>query len=248
MSDARAAWLPPAQSLRHHPDALAGGIGVAESGCSDRRPIAARDTRLAGRAADWLIRRRASPDAISATGMACGLAAGLCLAATPLPGPAAGPLWLAAAALVQLRLAANLLDGMVAIGRGVASPLGELWNEVPDRVSDTAILLGLGVAAGSVALGLAAGLAAMATAYVRCAARAAGAPSDFRGPMAKQHRMALVTGVALLCGLAPPAWWPEAAGLGPAGLALAAITALSLLTAARRLAAAAQALGRRDTA
>lgn len=199
---------------------------------------------LAGRIAGWLVRRRASPDAISAAGMGCGLLAGGCFAATAAPDAGPAP-WLLGAALVQLRLAANLLDGMVAIGRGVASPLGELWNEVPDRVSDTAILLGLGVAAGSVALGLAAALAAMATAYVRCAARAAGAPSDFRGPMAKQHRMALVTGLALFCGLAPGPWWPEAAGLGPVGLALAAIAAFSLLTAARRLAAAARALGRR---
>ena len=48
----------------------------------------------------------------------------------------------------RLRLLANLLDGMVAIGRGIASPVGELFNEVPDRVSDTAVLLGLGVAGG----------------------------------------------------------------------------------------------------
>ena len=98
---------------------------------------------------------------------------------------------------------ANLLDGMVAIGRGVASPVGELFNEVPDRVSDTAVLVGLGVAAGSVWLGLAAALAAMATAYVRTTARAAGAPSDFGGPMAKQHRMALVTALALWCAVIP---------------------------------------------
>lgn len=216
---------------------------MTSAGGEDRRPIAARDTRLAARVAGWLVRRQASPDAISAAGMVCGVLAGLCFAAAA--GPDTGPApWLLGAALVQLRLAANLLDGMVAIGRGVASPLGELWNEVPDRVSDTAILLGLGLAAGSLALGLAAAMAAMATAYVRTAARAAGAPSDFRGPMAKQHRMALATGVALFCGLAPRSWWPEAAGLGPAGLALAAIAALSLLTAARRLAAAARALGR----
>ena len=46
--------------------------------------------------------------------------------------------WLCGAVLVQLRLLANVLDGMVAVGRGVASPVGELYNEIPDRVSDTA--------------------------------------------------------------------------------------------------------------
>jgi hypothetical protein len=61
--------------------------------------------------------------------------------------------------------------------------------------------------------------------------------------MAKRHRMALVTALALWCGLAPAGWWPAAAGgLGPVALVLAAIAALSLLTAARRLARAARAL------
>jgi phosphatidylglycerophosphate synthase len=80
------------------------------------------------------------------------------------PG-AAPPLWLAGALLTQLRLLANLLDGMVAIGRGIAiaSPAGELFNEVPDRVSDSAVFLRLGVAGGNLTLGLAATLAAMAT-------------------------------------------------------------------------------------
>jgi phosphatidylglycerophosphate synthase len=119
---------------------------------------------------------------------------------------------------------------MVAIGRGIASPAGELFNEVPDRVSDTAVFLGLGVAAGDVALGLAAALAAMATAYVRAVGKAAGAPSDFRGPMAKQHRMALVTGLAVWCAIMPAAW---SAGL-PA-VALWIILALSLVTTWRRL-------------
>lgn len=129
----------------------------------DRRPIAARDWVVAERLAAWLVRRRASPNAISLAGMGCGLAAGLAFAATAtaaMPEGAGRGLWLLGAVLVQLRLLANLLDGMVAVGRGIASQPGELFNEVPDRVSDTAVLLGLGVAAGSPALGLAAALAA----------------------------------------------------------------------------------------
>lgn len=210
-------------------------------GSGDRRPIAARETAPAQRVAAWLIRAEASPDAISALGMLAGLAAGLAFAATAWTDD--GPwLWVAGAVLAQLRLLANLLDGMVAVGRGVASPLGELWNEVPDRVSDTAVLVGLGIAAGNVALGLAAALAAMATAYVRTAARAAGAPSDFRGPMAKQQRMALATVLALLCAVMPPAWWRSVLGFDPIALVLLVITLLSVLTALRRLAGAAAAL------
>jgi phosphatidylglycerophosphate synthase len=198
----------------------------------DRRPIAARSLGVTQRVAAALVARGASPNGISVAGMAAGLLAGLAFAAIAwLPGGAAA-FWLLGAALVQARLAANLLDGMVAIGRGVASPVGELYNEVPDRVSDTAVLVGLGVAAGSVALGLAAALAAMLTAYVRTAARAGGAPSDFRGPMAKQHRMALVTALALLCGIAPFTPDQEA---GAAWGVLLVVALGSVATAWRRL-------------
>jgi len=79
-------------------------------------------------------------------------------------------------------------------------------------------------------LGLAAALAAMATAYARAVGKAAGAPSDFRGPMAKQHRMALVTAVAVFCALAPVAWSAPLPGL-----ALWAILLLSIFTCWRRL-------------
>jgi phosphatidylglycerophosphate synthase len=203
----------------------------------DRRPIAARELGVMQRAAGWLVRRRASANGISLAGMGAALLAGGCFAAVPhLPG-AAWALWLLGAALVQVRLLANLLDGMVAIGRGIASPVGELFNEVPDRVSDTAVLAGLGWAAGQPALGLGAALAAMATAYVRAVGRAAGAPSDFRGPMAKQHRMAVATAVAVSCALAPAAW---SAPVPAAALWL--ILAGALLTAARRLLGTARAL------
>ncbi|WP_338148329.1 CDP-alcohol phosphatidyltransferase family protein [Neoroseomonas eburnea] len=206
---------------------------------ADRRPIAARNLGATQKVAAWLVARGASPNGISLAGMAAGLGAGLAFAATDwLPG-GAWLFWLLGAALVQARLMANLFDGMVAIGRGVASPVGELFNEVPDRVSDTAVLLGLGVAAGSVALGLAAALAAMATAYVRTTARAAGAPSDFCGPMAKQHRMALATALGVWCAVVPAAW---SGGAWAPWTVLAVILAGSLATAWRRLARAAAAL------
>ena len=140
---------------------------------------------------------------------------------------------------MQARLMANLLDGMVAIGRGLASASGELFNEVPDRVSDTAVLVGLGWAAGQLALGLAAALAAMATAYVRAIGKGLGQPSDFSGPMAKQQRMALVTFLAVACAVLPAGWvagWPR--------FALWLVTLGALLTAARRLAHISRALRR----
>lgn len=193
---------------------------------TDRRPIAARRLRWAEAMANWLIRRGASPNAISVAGMVAALAAGAVFAIAPEHRL----LWLLGAALVQLRLVANMLDGMVALGRGVSSRLGEVFNEVPDRVADTAILAGLGIGAAQPWLGLAAALAAMATAYVRAVGRSLGAGSDFCGPGAKQHRMAIVTVAAVWCCIA----WGRWAAPVPRG-ALWLIVALATLTAARRL-------------
>ncbi|AZI43359.1 CDP-alcohol phosphatidyltransferase family protein [Deinococcus psychrotolerans] len=205
----------------------------------DRRPIAARDSGVMQRLAAWLILRRASANDISLLGMGAALLAGGCFALVPSLPQATWVWWLLGAALVQLRLLANLLDGMVAIGRGVASPVGELFNEVPDRVSDTTILLGLGWAAGELSLGLGAALAAMTTAYIRAVGRSAGAPSDFRGPLAKPQRMALVTLAAVWCAVTPATW-----SAAVPTLALWVILLGAALTAARRLTGISQALRR----
>ena len=194
---------------------------------ADRRPIAARQLGATVAVAGWLVRLGASPNAISLAGMACAVAAAVLFAG----GADRVAPWLGGALLVQARLVANMLDGMVAVGRGVASPLGEVFNEVPDRVSDTAVFAGLGVAAGQPWLGLAVALAAMATAYVRVVGKACGTASDFCGPMAKQHRMAVVTAVAVWCAFAPPHLaQPVLTG------SLWLVLILAAATAARRLA------------
>lgn len=210
----------------------------------DRRPIRSRDTRLAQRLAQALINRRVGPNTISVAGMLAGIAAGMSLAATAWWPAGERACWLLAAVLIQLRLLANLLDGMVAIGAGIASPLGELYNEVPDRVSDSAVLVGLGFAAGGEPwLGFLAALLAMATAYVRAVGKAAGVGSDFRGPMAKQQRMFVVTLAALWLGVLPAATRPQVGGSSLPALALTVISLGSLLTAVRRLRGIARKLG-----
>jgi phosphatidylglycerophosphate synthase len=178
-----------------------------------------------------LIRAGASPNAISVDGMLAAIVAGVCFAFAPrAAGWGSIALWLLGALLIQARLVANMLDGMVALGRGVASPVGELFNDVPDRVSDSAVLIGIGCAAGDLTLGLGAALAAMATAYVRVLGRSIGAPSEFGGPMAKQHRMALLTALAVLECFTPASWT-----MTIAAAALWIILLLSLVTTARRL-------------
>ena len=207
----------------------------------ERRPIAARQWQLSQRIADWLARSGASPNGISVAGAIFGIAGGLAFAGTALWPDWAWLLWLVAAAMMQLRLQCNLYDGMVAIATGRASPVGELYNDVPDRISDSAFFIGAGYAAGGhVVLGYAAALAAMFTAYVRAVGKAGGAKQEFCGPMAKQHRMALLTVVAVYCALAPKSWQPSwgtspELTFGIPAIALAVITLGSIVTAARRL-------------
>ena len=114
--------------------------------------------------------------------------------------------WVFGAVFVQLRLLANLYDGMVAVLREVASPVGELFNEVPDRVSDAATLIGFGYATGSdPMLGFVAAIFAIFLAYLRAQGKVAGANQEFCGPMAKQQRMATVTIAAIACAVVPSA-------------------------------------------
>jgi phosphatidylglycerophosphate synthase len=201
----------------------------------DRRPLASRDTALARRACRALVARGVSPNAISVFGMFIGIAAGMALALPPILPAWERPLWLVAAVAIQLRLLCNLLDGMVAVESGRVSATGELFNEVPDRVADTAVLVGLGMACGQTLLGLATALLAMATAYVRALGKSLTGSSDFCGPMAKPHRMFLVTVVALYLGLAPHGWQPNLAGWRLPEGTLLLIAVGSGLTALRRL-------------
>lgn len=204
---------------------------------TERRPIQARGWAIWRKTSTAMARAGVSPNAVSVAGMIFGLFAGAAFASTALvDGPLVRVGWGLAALGIQLRLLANLLDGMVAIESGKASPVGELYNEVPDRVSDAGTLVGAGYAALSdPTLGFVAALAAVFCAYVRAMGKAAGAPNDYCGPMAKQHRMALMTGVALWHALAPADWQPiwEGRGVVAAGLAIVAVGAG--LTAVRRL-------------
>ncbi len=200
---------------------------TADDPLANRRPLAARRLPAMQRLAAGLARAGVAPNAISAAGIAFAVLAALALLATP-GRPA---LWLLAAALVQLRLLANLLDGLVAVEGGLGAPTGPLWNEVPDRLEDTAILAAFGAAAGTPTLGLWTALAAVACAYVRQVGGALGQPQAFLGPMAKQHRMAAVTAGALL-GFATAL--AGAATALPA-LVLWAILLGTLATIARRL-------------
>src|SRR6266487_2491736 len=204
----------------------------------DRRPIATRNRKWAQAATTWLAARNVSPNAISIAGMCACIVAGIALGVTSIADYRI--LWLIAALGAQLRLTANMLDGMIALASGRASKVGELYNEVPDRISDAAVFIGAGFAwGGNIALGYIATILAIFTAYVRAAGKIAGAPNEFCGPMAKQHRMLVITLIGLYSAVTPSSWQAisfNSSKIGLMSLGLAVIILGSIITVIRRLA------------
>lgn len=189
-----------------------------------------------------LAARRVSPNAISMFGMACAAGAAVCLGLTEDLTVRDRLLFAGAAALIQLRLLANLLDGMVAIEGRLQSPTGELFNEVPDRISDVLVLVGAGYATGgSQVLGWLASVLALFVAYIRLVGQSLGFAPDYSGPMAKQQRMFLITAASFSMCVLPAKWLPtqsmteSSIQLQPMWLALALIIVGCAVTVARRL-------------
>jgi phosphatidylglycerophosphate synthase len=184
------------------------------TGNGGRRPLRTRSAPWAQALARMLGRAGLTPNAISAIGVLFAMAGA---AAFLLVGESRW-WWLGGALGIQLRLLANMLDGLVAVEGGKASATGPLFNELPDRVEDALLLIAAGYAAGTPELGYGATILAFGTAYVRAAGGALGFAQDFVGPMAKQHRMFVLTVGAALSPLMPDlpamqaALWLIAAG------------------------------------
>jgi phosphatidylglycerophosphate synthase len=218
---------------------------MSAPGLENRRPLKSRGTGWARASAAALARAGATPDGISAAGVAFAvIGAGLFLWAGGATAPLRAGLLIGAGVCIQLRLLCNLLDGMVAMEHGRGSPSGPIWNELPDRIADALFLVGAGYCAWGAGWSIAeplgwtcAWLAAL-TAYVRELGRGLGMAADFSGPMAKPHRMAALT---LTCAVAAaePLWgWKGQAilvGLGVIAVGTAVTVARRTLTLARRL-------------
>lgn len=206
---------------------------MTEPTADNRRPIAARGLASMQHIAAALARTGITPNAVSVASIVFAAAGAAALLYLPSPWGA-----LLCALGVQGRLLCNLFDGMIAIEGGKQSAVGALYNEVPDRIADSLLLLALGIAAGEPWLGWLAALLAALTAYIRTLGGALGQAQDFRGPMAKQQRMALMT---LACVLAPiELWWLQSRWC--LLVAVAIIAAGSALTCLTRLRAIAQRL------
>lgn len=127
-------------------------------------------------------------------------------------GGAHGWLFVLAAVCIQVRLLGNLLDGLIAIEGGRQTKVGELYNEIPDRIADVALLAAAGYASNhgewGAALGWSASVLSVMTAYIRAVGARRGQPQDFSGPQAKPHRMFLLTVACLLVFVEKWEAWP----------------------------------------
>jgi len=191
----------------------------------NRRPIAARDTGWARVLATRLAATHITPNQISLASVAFAA-----IGAGALAWQTNTVTLLVCAICIQLRLLCNLLDGMVAVEGGKSSALGRIYNEFPDRITDTLFIVALGYAAGIDWLGWLGALFAIGTAYVRVFGGSLGLVQDFRGPVAKQQRMALQT-AGCLAAIAESWWHPQRYALIAAA---ALIAAGSLITCATR--------------
>jgi phosphatidylglycerophosphate synthase len=204
---------PGIADLRRRPLAMS-GLGsidryIAQTGSamtgteSNRRPIAARGSAWARRFAAALARSAVTPNQISVASIMFAAIGAVLL----IYQPTASGLILCAMC-IQLRLICNLLDGMVAMEGGKASAVGKIYNEFPDRIADSLLIVAAGYACGYPWLGWLGALLAALTAYVRVFGGSLGFAQDFRGPLAKQQRMAVLT-VACVLGAAETFWHSE---------------------------------------
>ncbi len=159
---------------------------MSEYKLKDRRPIKKFFRLLGYGFVDVLVKWGVHPDTISYFSVVFALIAGIglyfCahidwfLLVAPLFG--------------FLRLYCNMIDGMVAVKANKCSARGEVINELPDRISDTVIFLGLGLS-GLVNIHIIYGVifGMLFGTYVGVLGKAVGVHRQFGGIMSKQNRM-----------------------------------------------------------
>ena len=106
---------------------------------SSRRPIAGMFRATARGAVNMAVRAGIHPDVFSYASIVAAGAAGILFWQS-----ARHPKYLIlGVAFALLRLWLNMFDGMVALAAGKASKKGEIINDLPDRVSDVVIFVGM---------------------------------------------------------------------------------------------------------
>lgn len=153
---------------------------------SSRRPIADLFRKTAHGAVRLCIRLNIHPDAVSYLSVVAAL-----MAMNLFLNAGGHPLMLLIGpAFLYLRLYCNMLDGMVALESGKASHRGEIINELPDRVSD--VLIFVGIAHSGLMnpfIGYWTAILALVVAYAGTLGDAVAGKREFGGLMSKQWRM-----------------------------------------------------------
>jgi phosphatidylglycerophosphate synthase len=153
---------------------------------TSRRPIAGVFRRTADLAVRLCLRFRIHADAVSYASMVAAAAAAISFwqsSRWPV-GLFLGPLF------CYVRLWFNMLDGMVAMAAGTASRRGELLNDLPDRISDVIIFVGVAHSGWcNPFLSYWTAIFALLTAYVGTFGQAVGGRREFAGVMSKPWRM-----------------------------------------------------------
>jgi phosphatidylglycerophosphate synthase len=153
---------------------------------TSHRPIAQVFRRTGDGATNLCVRLGIPPDAISYLSILAALAAALCF------WKSGRNTWLLIIAplFCYLRLWFNMLDGMVAVAAGKASARGEIVNDLPDRVSDVIIFVGVAHSHLMIPLiGYWTAIVSVLTAYVGLFGQAIGGRREFGGIMSKPWRM-----------------------------------------------------------
>ena len=128
---------------------------------ANRRPLTSRSTAWARGLTERAIKAGLTPNQISRLGIGFAALGMVFYTLSPYgPGILQWLLLILAAATCQARLVCNLIDGMVAVEGGKGTPVGALYNEVPDRVADSLFLIGAGYGVGLPELGWFAALVA----------------------------------------------------------------------------------------
>lgn len=160
---------------------------------TNRRPLRTRSKAWVGQFTTVLLKTGITPNQISLLSVIFGVLGAFAFTLSPQNSS----LFIVASVCIQLRLCANMMDGLVAIEGGKSTANGELYNEIPDRFTDVLFLAAAGFATGHPAGQLAGWLSAcgaLITAYIRLHGAALNTGNhDFSGPFAKPQRMFALT-------------------------------------------------------
>lgn len=162
---------------------------------TSRRPIAGMFRSTANAAVKMAVRAGIHPDVFSYASIVAALIAGILFWQSERH-----PKYLfLGVAFALLRLWLNMFDGMVAVASGKASKKGEIVNDLPDRISDIAIFIGIAHSTWCHRLpAYWVAIMALLVAYVGLTGQAVGVQREYSGWMSKPWRVVVISIAAVI--------------------------------------------------